>query len=384
MRDLGVGIVGCGVISGIYLKNMPLFKGVRLAACTDIIPERSREKARLHNIEAVPPEAMMQRDDVDIILNITPPKVHYEVSLAALEAGKHVFSEKPLCIESSHAARLLKEADDRGLKVGCAPDTFLGAGGRLAREIIDSGRIGKVVAGTCMMMGHGMEHWHPEPTAFYQYGGGPMFDVGPYYLNALINLLGPVASVQARASTAFQKRHVTAAGPLKGQDVSVETPTTLMGQLHFASGADINIVMSWDVWKHGHPAVELYGTEGSMRVPDPNFFGGYLEVTDRGGEWQRISTADKPFGKPNFRAPAWPATRPDEANYRCLGIAELASSVLHGTPHRASVGLGLHAVEVMQATLNSGQGGGEIAIASQIDRPSSFSDAEALALWAGH
>lgn len=383
-NELGVGIVGCGVISGIYLTNMPNFAGIRAVACTDIIPERAAAKAKLHDIAAVTPEEMLKRADVDIILNITPPKVHFEVSLAALRAGKHVFSEKPMTIENAQAAELAAEAAKRGLLVGSAPDTFLGAGGRLAREIVDSGRIGKVVAGTCFMLNHGMEHWHPDPTAFYQYGAGPMFDIGPYYINALVNLLGPVESVQTSASTAYASRPVSAEGPLKGRDVPVETPTTLMGQLRFVSGADINFMLSWDVWKHGHPAIELYGTEGSMRIPDPNFFGGFAEVSDRNGEWERISSLEKPFGKPNFRAPLWPASRPDEANYRCLGIAELASAARRGTPHRASTALGAHAVEIMQAALASGQEGRPLPIASRVERPPAFSDAEAAALWAGN
>jgi predicted dehydrogenase len=383
MADLGVGIVGCGVISGIYLENMRSFAGIKAVACTDIIPERSEAKAREHGIDAVTPADMLKRDDVDIILNITPPLVHYDVSLAALQAGKHVFSEKPLCVEVEHGKHLVDEARARGLAIGVAPDTFLGAGGRLARELVDQGIIGKVVAGSCNLMSRGMEHWHPDPRAFYVHGGGPLLDVGPYYMNALINLLGPVESVVGVTSTAFPTRHVTAEGPLKGQHIPVETPTTIMGMVHFASGADVNIFMSWDVWKHGHPAIELYGTEGTLRVPDPNFFGGSLQYSRGRDEWITVDASDRAFGRPNYRSAMWAATQPSQANYRCLGIAELAASVTRGTPHRASGAMGSHSLEAMQSVIRSGRDGGRIALQSKIDRPASLPEDEAARLWAG-
>jgi len=383
MAELGVGIVGCGYISGIYLENMPSFAGIKAVACTDIIPERSAAKAAAHGIADVTPDEIMKRDDVDIILNITPPLVHYEVSQAALSAGKHVFGEKPLCVELEHGRALIAEADRRGLKIGCAPDTFLGAGGRLAREMIDAGVIGKVVAGSCNLMSHGMEHWHPDPVAFYQHGGGPLFDVGPYYLNALINLLGPVESVRGLTSSATSTRFVTADGPRKNQHIPVETPTTIMGLMHFANGADINLFMSWDVWKHGHPAIELYGTEGTLRVPDPNFFGGTVQYTERDGTWITVNASERPFGRPNWRSPAWKVDRPDEANYRCLGIAELARAVTIGTAHRASGALGSHALEIMHAVLRSGVEGGTVKLDSTVSRPPVLAEAEAAQLWDG-
>ena len=383
MAELGVGVVGCGVISGIYLENMPSFAGLKLVACTDIIPERSAEKAAKHGILAVKPEEIYKRDDIQIILDITPPLVHHDVSLAALSAGKHVFSEKPLCIEPVHGERLVAEAEKRGLKLGCAPDTFLGAGGRLAREIIDSGRIGKVVAGTCNLMSRGMEHWHPDPRAFYIHGGGPIFDMAPYYLNALINLLGPIESVQSRVSTISPTRRVISDSPLKGRDIPVETPTTVMGLVHFASGADINVFFSWDIWKQGHPALELYGTEGSLRVPDPNFFGGALQYTERGGDWITVDSSDRAFGRPNWRSAMWPATRADEANYRCLGIAELASAVTRSTPHRANVKQANHVVETMHALVHGDARGATTRLKSSIPRPAVLAEDEAARLWAG-
>jgi predicted dehydrogenase len=196
-------------------------------------------------------------------------------------------------------------------------------------------------------------------------------------------LLGPVDSVQALSSIGFADRVATAEGPRKGSRISVETPTTVMALIRFASGADIVLTMSWDVWKHGHPPIELYGADGSLRVPDPNFFGGMVEITQGGADWQVRDSSDRPYGKPNWRSPSWPADAPDRANYRCLGIAELASSVFHGTPHRSSGMFAAHVLEVMHAILVAGRDGGTARVASRIDRPPALSDEEARSYWRG-
>jgi predicted dehydrogenase len=381
MDKLGVGIIGCGNISTIYMRNMPSFRELRLIACADLRGEVAQAQAAEFGIEAMSIDALLARPDIQIVVNLTTPNAHFAVSHAALSAGKHVFGEKPITVTANDAATLVSEATRRGLKLGCAPDTFLGAGGRLARELVDSGRIGKVLSGTCFLMSHGMEHWHPDPTFFYKPGGGPILDMGPYYLAALVNLLGPVASVQGRASSGFATRLVTSKGPMNGKTIDVETPTTVMSLLHFESGADIIFTMSWDVWKHGHPPIELYGTEGSLRVPDPNFFGGTVQYTEKGSDWISVAANDRPFGKPNWRAASWAEHMPSQANYRCLGIAELASAVLHGTPHRASGALASHALEVKHAILKASVEGGEIKLGSRVDRPAALSDADAVALW---
>ncbi|MBW7963682.1 Gfo/Idh/MocA family oxidoreductase [Bradyrhizobium sp. BR 10261] len=382
MSKLGVGVIGCGNISTIYLRNMPNFRDLRLVACADLRPEVARDQAGLFGIEALTIGALLARPDIQIVVNLTTPNAHFAVSHAALTAGKHVFGEKPITVEAADAAALVAEAAQRGLKLGCAPDTFLGGGGRTARELVDAGRIGKVLYGTCFLMSHGMEHWHPDPTFFFKPGGGPILDMGPYYLAALINLLGSVTHVQGRASSGFATRLVSSKGPMNGKSITVETPTTVMALLHFETGADIVFTMSWDVWKHGHAPIELYGTEGSLRVPDPNFFGGVVQYTEKGSDWISLAADDRAFGKPNWRSPNWPDHMPSQANYRCLGVADLASAVLHGTPHRASGALASHALEVMHATLKAGVEGGEIAIHSRVDRPAAMSETDALALWA--
>jgi predicted dehydrogenase len=383
MKELGIGIVGCGVISTIYMRNMPAFRSVRLVACADILEGAAKAQADAFGIRAVGIDALMQDPEIDVVVNLTTPNAHFDVSHAALTAGKHVFSEKPLCVTTQDGCRLVLEAQERGLKLGCAPDTFLGAGGRLARELIDAGRIGRILMGSCFLMSRGMEHWHPNPEFFFKPGGGPILDLGPYYLGTICNLLGPVESVQALSSIGFAERVVTAEGPHKGSRVSVETPTTVMALIRFVSRTNIVLSMSWDVWTHGHPPIELYGSDGSLRVPDPNFFGGAVEITERDGDWQVLDSSDRPYGRPNWRSPNWPASAPDRANYRCLGIADLASSVLNGTAHRSSGAFAVHVLEVMHAILVAGRDGGTVRIASCIDRPQALSDEEAGSYWRG-
>jgi predicted dehydrogenase len=380
MRELGVGIIGCGVISTTYMQNMSMFASIRLRACADRNPDKARAQAAKFGGDALTPDEVLRRDDVDIVVNLTGPMSHFEVSHAALTAGKHVFTEKPLTVAVIDGRRLVAEAESRGLLLGSAPDTFLGAGGRLARRILDEGQIGRVVAGSIFLGAHGHEHWHPNPEFFYKPGGGPILDIGPYYLSALVNLLGPIAEVQALGSIGSAERVVTAKGPREGDRIAVKVDTTVMALLRFASGAQVALTMSWDVWKHGHPPIELYGTEGSLRVPDPNFFGGTVGVTRRDDEWRDMDSAGLPLGLPNYRSMSSPPTRPLQANYRCVGVAELASAILGNTPHRASGRLALHVLEVMTAILDAAAGRGSVQLASGAERPAALSDEAARAL----
>lgn len=377
MREYGVGIIGCGVISTIYMQNMPHFAGIKLRACADLRAETAVAQAAKFGIEALSIDDMLKRQDIDIIVNLTIPAAHFSVSHAALSADKHVFSEKPLAVSVAEGRKLVQEAEERGLLIGSAPDTFLGGGGQLARSLVDAGRVGRILSGTAFLLSHGMEHWHPDPTFFYQPGGGPILDMGPYYLTALVNLLGPIARVQALTSIGFTERMVTAAGPRTGETIAVTTPTTIMALLEFVGGAQVSMGMSWDVWRHDHPAIELYGTEGSLRVPDPNFFGGKVDFTERGGAWQVEDADAKPFGIPNYRHPSWAADHPSLANYRCLGIAELARSAGAGTPHRSAGRLALHVLEAMHGILQAGESGTAVIIETQVERPPPLDDAAA-------
>lgn len=381
-RPLGVGVIGTGVIAGVYMNNMPMFAGIELRGCADLRPEAAQAQAAKYGTKAMTVDGLLASDDIDLVLNLTVPNAHFGVSHAALTAGKHVFSEKPLCTTVEDGRRLVAEAESRGLSLGCAPDTFLGAGGRLARKLIDDGKVGRILAGSAFLMSHGMEHWHPDPEFFFKLGGGPILDLGPYYIGALVNLLGPVARVHALSSIGFDERVVTAVGPRTGDRIKVETPTTIMALLQFTAGAQVTLAMSWDVHRHGHPAIELYGTEGSMRVPDPNFFGGDVEFTEGAGDWQAASSADMAFGKPNWRSPNWPPTRPDQANYRCLGMAELARSISDGTPHRSSGRLALHVLEAMFGILRSAESGQPVVVGTPIERPPALAEQDAMQLFA--
>jgi predicted dehydrogenase len=377
VQDIGVGLIGCGNISTIYLTNLPRSPGVKVRAVADLKPDCAAAQGKKFDVEALAVDALLARDDIDLVVNLTVPDAHAAVSLAALSAGKHVFSEKPLAVEVELGRKVLDEAESRGLMLGCAPDTFLGAGGRLARRLVDAGAIGKVLAGTAFVMSHGMEHWHPDPEFFFKRGGGPVLDVGPYYITALVNLLGPVARVLSVTSTGFPERLVSAEGPRKGQRIKVETPTTAMAILEFAAGAQVLFGASWDVWKHGHAPIELYGTEGSMRVPDPNFFGGIVEVSERGGDWIPHDASDLPLGAIN-----WPADAPRQANHRALGVAEMAAALRNGKRNHASGRLALHALEVMEAIVKGTGAGGPAVIATRTERPPVLEDKEAAKLFA--
>lgn len=375
MRELGVGIIGCGNISTIYMHNMPRFHGVSLRACADMRPAVATAQAERFGIQALGVDELLARDDIDVVVNLTVPNAHHGVSFAALTAGKHVFSEKPLSVDFEQGRRLIDEAEGRNLFVGCAPDTFLGAGGRLARKLVDENAVGRILSGSSFLMSHGMEGWHPDPEFFFKPGGGPILDIGPYYLTTLVNLLGPVRRVFATSSIGFAERIVASDSPRKGDRITVETPTTVSALLDFEAGAQVTLMMSWDVWKHGHPPLELYGTDGSLRIPDPNFFGGHVELTERNSDWRQIDSSGSPLGAAN-----WPEQNPTLANYRALGVAELANAVLNNRPHRSSGRLALHVLEVMHRILESGVSGQPAVITTMLERPAAMEDDEASAL----
>ena len=336
--SLRVGLVGCGNISDIYLDNAALFRDIAFTACADIDAEAAERQARRFAIEARSLKALLQSDDVDIVLNLTIPEAHAEVSLAAIEAGKHVYTEKPLATTVPDGHAVVAAANAKGLRVGAAPDTVLGASLQEARALVDAGAIGKPLTGLAAVLSHGMEHWHPNPGFFFRPGGGPVFDMGPYYLTALVTLLGPVASVQATGQIGFAERTVTTAGSaMLGRAIKVETLTSVQALLDFASGAQVTFLASWDVWKHGVPPIELHGETGSLRLPDPNWFGGDLQIARGRGDWRVIETHGRTFGAAN-----WPREKPKHANYRGFGLADMARGIVDQRPHRANGDVALH------------------------------------------
>jgi len=371
MRTFGVGIIGCGNISEIYFSNTALFKRLKLVACADAHHPNAEKRAAQFGVEALSVKQLLARKDVDIVVNLTVPNAHFEVSQAALKAGKHVFTEKPLSHTAAKGRALVKLAAEKGLHLASAPDTFLGAGGQLARGLIADGKIGKPVAGTAFLMAHGPESWHPSPDFFYQPGGGPVLDMGPYYITALVNLLGPVAKVTALTAIGNEFRTISAEGPRKGEKIVPTTPTTAMAILEFAAGANVVATFSWDVWKHGCAPIEIHGTLGSLRIPDPNFYGGDVEISESGADWRAIGTTDETFGKVN-----WPAAAPKFANFRVIGIADMAAAIERGAPARASGDLALHVLDVLEAILVSGDKKKAIVLTKRDVSPPRLDDAQ--------
>jgi len=368
-----VGIIGCGNISDIYVRNAKLFNDIEMIACADINPAAAERLASKYSLREMNVEAILAADDIQIILNLTLPTAHAEVSRAAIMAGKHVYSEKPLATSLADAVALVDEAEAKGLRLGCAPDTILGAGLQTAKDLIDGGRVGQIVTGLAAVMSKGMEHWHPNPAVFYQKGAGPVLDLGPYYVAALTTLLGPVSQVRATGQISPLERRYKE-GPKKGETFSVGTFTTLNAILTFSSGANISFLASWDVWRHGVRPIELHGTLASIRVPDPDTFGGDVEVSTNNVlqnihdaanvalpgeqvEWLIDETGGKTFGGINY-----PAGNPVIANYRSLGLAEMANAVIEGRPHRCSGRFALHAVAVMLGILESAESGDPVKI----------------------
>ena len=374
--SLKIGLIGCGNISSIYLDNAALFRDIAFTACADIDAAAAERQAQRFAIEARSPKALLNSDDVDIVLNLTIPEAHAEISLAAIEAGKHVYTEKPLATTFPDGLAVVAAANANGLRFGAAPDTMLGASLQEARALVDSGAVGRPLTGLAAILGHGMEHGHPNPGFFFRPGGGPVFDMGPYYLTALVTLLGPVASVQAAGQIGFAERTVTTPGSaMLGRTIRVETLTSVQGLLDFASGAQVTFLASWDVWKHGVPPIELHGETGSLRLPDPNWFGGDLKIVRGREDWQIIETQGRTFGAAN-----WPRDKPKQANYRALGLADMARGILDQRPHRANGEIGLHVLAVMAGLLTAATERRPVTIEQACERPAPLGEREATEL----
>jgi len=354
-NKIGVGIIGCGNISNAYFKGAETFEVLNIVSCADIKPEIAQAKAEEHGCIAQSVDELLANPDVDLVINLTIPAVHAEVSISALNAGKHVHCEKPLAITLADGKAVIDLAEQKGLLVGCAPDTFLGAGLQTCRKLIDDNWLGRIVGGSAYMMGRGPERWHPNPSFFYEIGGGPLFDMGPYYITTLIHLLGPIRSVSAVTSKAFENRTATSKEAF-GQILPVHVPTHNVGILEFHCGASISITISFDVCKHSHKPIELYGTAGSIKVPDPNTFGGPVEIwTPTSAEWQPQALS-----------------HPYATNMRSIGAADMAYSILSKgqRPHRTSGQLAYHVLEVMCAFEKASNAGQSIAIQSKPEQPS--------------
>ncbi|MDA1044289.1 MAG: Gfo/Idh/MocA family oxidoreductase [Verrucomicrobia bacterium] len=356
-----IGIVGCGNISGIYFSNLTgKFAGAEVVACADLDPSRAEAvanaktedgKRKYPNLKAMPLKDIYAHSEIEIILNLTIPKAHHPVGMQALKSGKHVYGEKPFAVSRKEGLELLETAKAKGLRTGSAADTFLGAGVQTARKLIDDGWIGDVIAATAFMCCHGHESWHPDPEFYYQKGGGPLFDMGPYYLAALMNLIGPIQAVACMSAKSFDQRTITSQKKY-GTKVDVEVATHLSSSLQFHTGAIGTMIMSFDVWKHSLPNIEIHGTEGSLSVPDPNGFGGDVRLSRGGGEWKTV-----------------PHAFANADNARGIGVLDMAVGIREGRPHRASGELGYHILDVMTSIEESAAKGKAITLASTCDQP---------------
>jgi predicted dehydrogenase len=350
IKKAKVGIVGCGNISSVYFKAGKWLEILDIVACADLIPTRAQAKAAEFGVpRACTVQELLADPEIEIVVNLTIPIAHAEVGLAALQAGKSVYNEKPLAITRDDGCKMLELARSKKLRVGCAPDTFMGAGLQTCRKLIDDGVIGTPIAATAFMMGHGHESWHPDPEFYYKAGGGPMFDMGPYYLTALVSLVGPVHRVTGSARITFPERTITSQ-PKKGTTIKVDVPTHVAGVMDFANGAVGTIITSFDVWHHRLPNIEIYGTEGSLGVPDPNGFGGPVLLRKAGEkEWSEV-----------------PYTHIYSEQSRGLGVADMAYALRSGRPHRASGDLAYHVLDIMHAFHDASREGRHVELTSGV------------------
>jgi predicted dehydrogenase len=351
MEKARVGYIGVGNIFPRYLETSRKFNILEPVACADINQAAANARAAEFGIEARPVADLLAASDLDVIVNLTIPPVHAQVDLQIIEAGKHVYAEKPLALTTGEAKNVLQAADSAGVRVGSAPDTFLGGGLQTCRKLIDEGWIGEPLSATAFLASRGPESWHPNPAFFYQTGGGPLYDMGPYYISTLVFLLGAVKRVSASTRASFKERVVTSETRF-GEVLNVEVATHSAGQLEFESGAIATTILSFDVWKHSLPRIEIYGSLGTLRVPDPNTFGGPVQIwlhTD--GEWRDVPLA--------YSADV----------QRSIGVADMMQSIRDDVPHRANGDLAYHVLEVMEAYDKSSEAGAHIPIESRPDQP---------------
>lgn len=348
-----VGVIGCGKISGAYFNTNKTFNFFDIVACADLDLERAKGSAAEYGIaKACSVDELLADPDIGFVINLTIPQAHGPITLAALEAGKSVYNEKPFTVTREEAQKAITLAKERGLRVGSAPDTFLGGGHQTCRKLVDEGAIGEPVGAVAFMAGHGHESWHPSPEFYYKVGGGPMFDMGPYYLTALINMIGPVRRVTGSARTTFAERTITSE-PLHGTKIKVDVPTHIAGVLDFHNGAIANVLMSFDMWHHSLPRLEVYGTEGSLMVPDPNGFGGEVKIRRAGeSEWQEV-----------------PLTHGYLQNARGIGMADMALAMQTGRDHRCNERVAYHALDLMHAFHDASAENRHIEVESTCERP---------------
>ena len=350
-----VGLIGCGHISETYFRGHDYFNNFKITKCADINSENAQKCADTYDIKACSVDELLKDTEIEVILNLTIPRAHYEVAKQSLENGKHVYSEKPMAVNFSEGEELLALSKSKGLYIGNAPDTFLGGGIQKSIDLINQNKIGNVRLGSAIFAYPGVQSYHPNPEPWFANNeGGPVMDMGPYYLTALVNLLGPAKSVHGVSTKVFEKR-VIGIGPKKDQEFSVECPTSYLVNLEFHNQALIQITLSFDVVTHQRNHIELYGDRGSMIVPDPNMFGGSVMTSnDDSGIWEEHKTDDLPLGRINITTQSGRANEaPTNANYRGVGLAEMLYCIENGINHRCNGELSLHVLDIIKSTMKA-------------------------------
>lgn len=383
-RPFGVGVIGAGVISHAYLGTICRAPELELKAISSLGMASATLRAQRYGGAAKPTHELLADPEIDIVVNLAPPAQHYALGRAILLAGKHLYSEKPFATSLDEARALIALAAERGLKIGCAPDTFLGPAHQKARRLVDDGAIGEIVGGAVIMASNGMESWHPNPAFFYERGGGPLLDIGPYLITQLVNLLGPVAHVTAIGTTPRDTR--TVGSPERaGEQFPVRVPTTVNGALRFESGANVALTLSWDVVAFQRPPIELYGLTGTLSTPTPNGFDGDVHI--HRAEDDKTSPALAVTRGPNAKmivkaldalkagidpmtgAPVGPTSPPLFGDLRGLGLIDLAHALRDDREPRASGLLALHVLEVLLALEACAEHGGSRDVALRVARP---------------
>ncbi len=367
MALLNVGIIGCGSVSAAYLELASQFAGYKIVACADIDESLSQKRAQEFACNSVSVDALLADASIDLIVNLTVPNAHFEVTRAALMAGKHVYSEKPFILTLEQGVALRDIAKANNLRIGSAPDTFLGGGHQRARKLIDDGEVGEIVGGSCYFTSHGMEDWHPHPDFFYQPGGGPMLDMGPYYISELVQLIGPVKRVMAMGAKPFEKRTITSE-PRAGEQIDVGIQTTVNAILKFEQGAQVTFTASWDIWSSENNLIELHGSKKSMVIPNPNHFGGVVRLNDG-----KVDEPYEPFptlSVPNLKD----AYGVLASNYRGIGLADMVVAIAEDREHRCNGDFALHVIDTLMCIEKSAESGQSEHTTTTCSRPDAMSD----------
>ena len=377
-KVFNVGLIGCGHIAETYFKSHKYFNNFRIIKCADIKYSAAKKCASLNKISAVTVKDIFKDKEIEIILNLTIPKAHFEISKKALLNNKHVYTEKPMAINFKDGKELVKIAKKKKLYIGNAPDTFLGGGNQKSKELIEKKIIGKINLGNIIFAYPGIQSYHPNPEPWFaKKEGGPVIDMGPYYLTALINLLGPAKQVWGSLMWNKKKR-IIGIGPRKGKSVKVFCPTTYLGTIFFKNRTIIRFTLSFDVIAHHRNHIELYGDKGSILVPDPNMFGGSVFVCKKlGGNWKEFKTNKMPLGKINIRQKSLRANEaPINANYRGAGLAEMAYCIENKKKHRCNGELSLHVLDIIKSIMYAAKIGKRVNIKTSCQMPKIFSSKE--------